>query len=305
MEFVRNIRKYASYVFDNDAFDYGRQMGEVSKKSLLTAQQIRGHDRPPAIMIHGIMKRSGTVYTGELLGLHPELFQHPNQIWEVPFLPLTGSILDLQNEFFLAYENNQGRVGENDFLPLFGASFIAYLYSMVPEDKRLLAKMPGVQYLDYFHTVFPNENLLLLVRDGRDVVTSTIKTWPQLRFADVCRRWHRSAKMTLNFEKHHARTRGYWLGRFEDAVTEPAAFVRKACVQFCIDEMDYPFDKIDSLPLLGSSTAKEKSRSWIKKPNGFNPIGRWHAWSSWKRRTFKRIAGQSLIDLGYCSDLDW
>lgn len=305
MELARNIRKYANYVFDKDSFDFDRQLGKASKRSLLTAAQIRGQYRPPAIMIHGIMKRSGTVYTGELLGLHPNLFQHPNQIWEIPFLPLTGSIQELQEEFFLKYENNRGRIGENDFLPIFGASFIAYLYSMVPEDKRLLAKMPGVQYIDYFHTVFPGENLLLLVRDGRDVVTSTIKTWPQLMFADVCRRWDRSAKMILDFEKHHAGTRGYWLGRFEDAVMEPEVFVREVCARFSIDELVFPFERIDSLPVLGSSTAKETSKSWIEKPNGFNPIGRWHAWSSKKKRTFKRIAGQALIDLGYCSDLDW
>ena len=305
MELASIIRKYANYVFERDPFRIDRLSGDVSAQAFLAARQIRGPNRPSSIMIHGITKRSGTVFTGELLGLHPEVFQHPNRIWEIPFLPLSKSIVELQEQFFLGYEGNLGRISENDFLPLFGSSFVAYLYSMVPDGKRLLAKMPGVQYLDYFPSVFPSECLLVLVRDGRDVVTSTIKTWPQLRFSDVCRRWDRSAKMILHFDKLHGGAQWYWLGKFEDAVREPAVFVSQVCNQFGLDVRDYPFDQIESLPVLGSSTAKERSRSWIKRPEGFNPIGRWHDWNRWQKRTFKRIAGNSLLKLGYCSNLDW
>ncbi len=35
------------------------------------------------------------------------------------------------------------------------------------------------------------------------------------------------------------------------------------------------------------------------------PVGHWQHWSWWKRYTFKRIAGQALMDLGYCESLDW
>ena len=39
--------------------------------------------------------------------------------------------------------------------------------------------------IQQFYDVFPHEQLLVLVRDGRDLLQSTLKTWPQLRF----RRW--------------------------------------------------------------------------------------------------------------------
>ena len=195
MSLRNNIRKYYRYVFKNDVFAERANRGEISPHAFQTAKTIRGENRPPAIIIHGIMKRSGTVYSGELLGLHPYVHSHPNLIWETPFLSLTGDIKKLQQDFFLSYQQNIGKIGENDFLPIFGASFLAYLYSLVPEDQRMLLKVPGVEYLDYFYDVFPNEHLLLLIRDGRDLVASTIKTWPQLRFSDVCRRWANSAKM--------------------------------------------------------------------------------------------------------------
>lgn len=305
MELKNNIRKYYRYVFKNDGFAPRAQRGEISSHAFQTAKFIRGENRPPSIVVHGIMKRSGTVFTGELLGLHPDIYQHPNLIWETPFLALTGDIKKIQKEFFLLYQQNIGKIGENDFLPLFGSSFIAYLYSLVPEDKRMLLKVPGVEYLDYFYDVFPNENLLLLIRDGRDLVASTIKTWPQLRFVDVCHRWANSANIILRFVESCKDQTGYWLARYEDAVNNPEVFVREACAKFGLDPNAYPFDKMNNLPVIGSSTTRKQGDTWMKKTKTFNPIGRWQQWSVWKKMTFKRIAGDPLIKLGYCDNLDW
>jgi protein-tyrosine sulfotransferase len=251
------------------------------------------------------MKRSGTVYSGELLGLHPCIHPHPKLIWETPFLALTGDIRKLQQDFFLSYQQNIGKIGEADFLPIFGSSFLSYLYSLVPEGQRMLLKVPGVEYLDYFYDVFPNENLLLLTRDGRDLVASTIKTWPQLRFADVCRRWANSARMILRFNEAHKNKEGYWLARYEDAVKDPETFVRGACSHFNLDPDIYPFEKINALPVIGSSTTRKQGDTWVKKTISFNPIGRWEQWSKLRKMTFKRIAGQALVELGYCENLDW
>lgn len=306
-DFTKNLRKYKNYVFDTKSFVPDFDANKVSDHALEVANSIRGSGRTPSIIIHGIMKRSGTVYVGELLSLHPDTYSYPNKIWEIPFLPQTGSIKELQREFFLAYEKNIGMVGENDFLPIFGASFIRYLYAFVPEDRRLLVKMPGVQYLNYFYTVFPGESLLLLTRDGRDVVASTIKTWPQLNFVDVCRRWNHSARMVLECHKKYNGRNGYWLARFEDAVKEPSAFVKKVCEGLELDPDKYPYEKIDSLPVIGSSTTLKdgKGWEWIRKPKGFQPVGRWQHWSVFKKWVFKRVAGKSLIELGYCTDLSW
>lgn len=305
MEFTKNLRKYLQYAFNTKSFTPTFCSDGISERARLSAKSIRGRDRQPAIIVHGITKRSGTVYVGELLSLHPNIYSYPNHIWEIPFLPQTGSIIDLQKKFFLDYEQNVGKIGENDFLPLFGASFIHYLYSTVPAGRQLLLKMPGVQYLDYFYSVFPEENLLLLVRDGRDVVASTVRTWPQIRFADACRRWDRSAKMVMACHKRFEGREGYWLSTYEQAVREPNSFVTEACTQFGLNIEQFPFEKISSLPVIGSSTTRKQGKTWIKKPKNFKPVGRWQNWSPWQKFTFKKIAGTSLIDLGYCDDLDW
>jgi hypothetical protein len=57
----------------------------LSEYALQVAKTIRGTDRKSAIIIHGIMPRSGTVYTGSLVKLHPDISPYPNEIWEAPF----------------------------------------------------------------------------------------------------------------------------------------------------------------------------------------------------------------------------
>ena len=308
MRALHLLKKYWNYVFDTRGFalDFDHLDG-VSEHALKTAQQIRGTERGPAIILHGIMKRSGTVYVGDLLGLHPDLCQNPNLIWEVPFLNHTDVLLDFQERFFFDYQYNVDKIGKRDFLPLFGASLIAYLHSFAPAGQRVLVKVPSVEFLNYFYLEFPFEQLLVLVRDGRDVVASTLKTWPQLQFSDVCVRWNRSARMVIEFEKRHAQKKGYWFARFEDAVRDPAGFVAEACCRFNLDEQKYPYDEIASIPVQGSHQFQKDGRAeyWIPKPPGFNPVGRWQEWSGMQKAVFKRIAGRSLMELGYCESLDW
>ena len=284
-------------------------VAKPSDHALEVAALIRGVNRKPAIIIHGVMPRSGTVYIGELLRLHPDLYAYPNDIWETPFLELTGDMLHAQKHFFRAYKQNISKVGENDFLPLFGSSFIAYLHSFVPEGKRMLLKIPDVQYLNYFLSVFPHENLLLLMRDGRDVVNSTIKTWPQKNFPDVCKLWDYSARMILSFCDHYSDKReGKWVAKYEEGVRDPVAFVKDACKHFGLDQNKYPFKKIKEIPVRGSSSLKQNGRpTWDskEKPKNFNPVGRWNEWPPKKKQTLKKIAGRTLMDAGYCENMDW
>jgi len=283
--------------------------GRISETALRVAREIRGPGRKPTIIIHGVMPRSGTVYTGELLRLHPDLCAYPHEIWEMPFLKNTGDFLNAQQSFFTSYKDNIGKIEDNDFLPLFGASMIAYLYSHVPEGKRMLLKMPDVQYLNFFFSVFPYENMLLLLRDGRDVVNSTLNTWPERNFADECRRWHESANMILNFQRHSTnKNAGYLFVKYEQCISEPESFVRQACSCFDLDQSRYPFDKIKDIQVRGSSSVKNDGQvSWnpVDKPAGFSPVGQWREWPPEKKNIFKQIAGQTLLKAGYCENHDW
>lgn len=292
----------------NGALNPDLTIPDPLKEAIEAAKTIRGVERGPALMIYGVSGRSGTVYTGELLGLHPDLFAYPNDMWETPFLELTGDILNLNKKFLRAYRKNAARFGTSDFLPLFGASFLAYLHQFAPSDKRLLVKRPKMDYLPNFFKMFPREHLLLLIRDGRDVVDSAVRSWTKTTFPKACARWNDGAKMMLAFWRAHRGQHGVYYSKYEDIFQDPAKFVKDACRCFNLDATRYPFEKINSIPVKGSSFHKKDGRvSWeaTDKGNNFKPIGRWEAWPAREKETFKRIAGQSLMEAGYCSDLDW
>lgn len=290
-------------------YDPSPGKSELSIHALQTAKLIRGVECKPNIILHGVMPRSGTNYIAALLKLHPDIYAYPNNIKEVPFLKSAGDIVNIQKHFFQTYPQNKEKIGENDFLPLFGASFIAYLHSFVPKGQRILVKVPDVQYLDFFFSVFPYENLLVLLRDGRDVVNSSIETWPQKRFSDLCGLWGKSAQMILDVNKYFDnRTNGYWMTRYEDVFVDPVSFVKNALRRYGLEENKYPFEKIKEIGVIGSSNLKPQGEvTWvpIDKPKSFNPIGRWKEWPTDKKRNFKKIAGQTLIESGYCEDLSW
>jgi protein-tyrosine sulfotransferase len=304
-----NVRKFMRYSFDAASFTPSFDHPAISARALRAAACIRGADRGPAILLHGIMPRSGTVYVGELLRLHPDIYAFPNHIWEFPFLQHAGEVARLQQHFLQAYEQNADKIGELDFLPLFGAALIAYMHASTPPGKRLLLKIPSVQYLTHFFDMFPHENLLLLTRDGRDVAQSTRRTWPVLRFPMICVRWRRAADMALAFDRAFCgRTRAYARARFEDAVDDPAAFVAGICERFGLDAARFPYDRLTDIPVHGSSAlATRDGVTWDAqpKPRGFSPQGRWQDWPAVDRWLFKRIAGKQLIALGYCKDLNW
>jgi hypothetical protein len=306
--FRYDLEKYFDYFFETKGFTTDVESRPISPTALNAAKRARGADYGPAIMIQGIMPRSGTVYAGELLRRHPDLCAFPHQLWEVPALQLAGDVRRLQRDFFLGYKTNYGRMGEDDFLPIFGASILAYLHESVPPEQRLLIKMPGVQYLSQFFSMFPHENLLILIRDGRDLVHSTLRTWPRLNFVQVCLRWNRSARAVLDSVKRFsdAHCGQYWLARYEDALDDPITFVNEACSRFGLDVDRYPFEKIDGIKVIGSSKL-EQNVTWrfIPKPKGFRPTGYWNKWSPARKIIFKAIAGRSLIELGYCEDLNW
>jgi len=195
--FLKNIGAENKILFDSF------NPPQLSTAAKQTAETVRGIDHKPAILIQGVMPRCGSNYIAELIGYHPNVYSFPNEIYEFPLLNCADDIILMQNRFFQYYPKNKTRIGEIDFLPLFGSALIAYLYSFVPKDKILLVKSPYVDYLNFFFHLFPYENLVLILRDGRDVVQSTIKTWPdKYAFPDICSTWDRNANMILDCDNH-------------------------------------------------------------------------------------------------------
>lgn len=284
------------------------ELNAVSEGAAHAAHNIRGRGRLPSLMVCGVTTRSGTNYVSNLIAQHPDIEACPNKIWEVPFLQHINHIVEFEDKFF-RHKKLARNMGEHDFLALFGASFIGYMHSFIAEDKVMLTKVPNVEHLAYFPLVFPDERLILLLRDGRDVVFSTLKSWPTRNFAEVCQRWNDSARLILEFYAQNKNNDAYRLIKYENVLADPAKFIDETCKHYGLNSGKYPFDNLDNLPVIGSSVASQQDGkvNWknVDKPKDFNPVGRWQSWTSHQKKTFKRIAGETLKAAGYCQDLAW
>ena len=283
----------------------------VGEAAAATVRHIRspGSERGPAIMIHGLTARTGTNYIWYLLQLHPGVVGC-TQSREFFFLQRSQDALALQKR----YDDTDKAIkspfqAPGDVLALLGGSTLAYLHSFAEPGKRLLLKVPNVRYLHYFPTAFANENLLVLMRDGRDVVSSYRESWPHIPFHVVCSDWADAVRTALDFQATIGRSFGSQVVRYEDAVADPETFVRNVCGPLSLDVSQYPFDKIKEVPVLGSSEVKTGEKwKWEvaqQKPKDFSPVGRWKKWSEEDKATFKRIAGESLVAAGYETGDAW
>lgn len=304
----QDIEEFKRYF--SDGYDLNFDLIEVSDHIQQLRSDKRDRQRMPAIALHGMMQRSGTNYLGYLLRLHPDVFAHPNQLYEVPFLRSLKGLLDFQTSFTEAFPDSHEQIGNNGLLAIFTDSFLEYLHSFVPAGKRMMFKTPSVRYLNYFFTLFPDENLIILIRDGRDVVQSALKSWPHRNFYHLCYEWSLSAKMCLSFcANNGSHSNYYWLVKYEELFAEPKKNISEICHKFGLNVAKYPFDKIEDVPVIGSSTFKPYGEvTWddrIRRTSDFNPIGRWQEWTPEMKQAFKDIAGQDLIELGYATNFDW
>jgi protein-tyrosine sulfotransferase len=312
---LRSVRRTVAQVArtllaqPEDPYRISATVGDVSEAALAAASQIRGTERPPAIMLYGVQPRSGTVFVATLLSLHPDVHAHPDKMYEVPFLAQSSPLATFQQRFLDDYPRNRTRMKENDFMPLFGSAFLTYLHSLVPPGKRLLVKEAGVEYLGRFPLVFPWEQPLLLLRDGRDVVHSSLRTWPSMDFTQACQRWAASARAMMEYARvFRNRSPGCLLIRYEEALRDPEALVRATCRKVGLDVEAYPFDSMEEVGVIGSSSVSDPGQvDWRHRdrPQDFRPTGHWQAWPARRKDRFKRYAGDALVEAGYADDLDW
>ena len=307
---VKSLLMPTSAQVNPPSFDPGNVPAEPSEAVINTVRRMRGNF-PPAIMLHGAMHRTGTNYVWALLMLHPDL-SGPEGNKEFHFLPQFQNILRMQREFETSssIERAPGTASPPDFVALFSTAMLHHLYTTLPHGRRLFLKVPSVAFLNYFPVAFAHEHLLLLNRDGRDVVESHRQSFPHVSFDQATRFWDRAVKLMLTFQRRMAGSFTFDLVRYEDAVRSPEETVRQLCERFSLDASRYPFEQIEHIPLRGSSTIRNKGADkwrWqmAQKPKDFDPVGRWRTWGEIEKRTFKTIAGQSLIDCGYAEDTNW
>lgn len=268
-----------------------------------------GERRAPRIVfLHGVMPRSGTNYLQSLLELHPDVAVNPYGIRELPFLNTIEEARLYEGRFYRYYHRNRDCIRDLETFCYMVSGFLRRVEADFPADKTVVIKSPHTRMMRYFPYLFPAEQCLIVLREGKRAVQSTIDTWP-LRFlgrtfADVCREWSFGTAAALEAQSRMSPD-ACRLIRFEDAVANPDGAARDLLHFLKLDEARYPFERISELPILGSSRASRHNGevSWtpVKKPEGFDPSKRPIEWPRKRQTVFDAVAGEMQKKAGYAA----
>jgi hypothetical protein len=224
---------------------------------------------------------------------------------------------------------NAARLDQGRFLEQLGDAWLSYLGGFVPPGRRVLLKDPSVCHLETFFSFFPREHLLVITRDGRDLVSSALnasfmvsepfsiwrrRTWHKLIHPDflrVTRRYAAAARTIADFERSEAAARHaaqYLRISYEALYGDPEGEIRKVLAWAGLDADRYDWDALTALPVRGSSFLRDASGQidfgrGQPRTGDFRPLGRWKQWSPSQRRIFDREAGEATRSIGY--DYRW
>lgn len=296
---------------DRDAFQTGIDPSLRRDLAALVGV-VRGQAYRPAIFVHGVLPRSGTNFLADAIALHPHTTQNPGGLWEFPLLYTAPGAEALQHEFQFMFMPNRDKMIRHEMLAYLAAGWMVRLQAESGE-RTMLIKSPHAQCLALFPAIFPRDHLFVLIRDGRDVLQSSLATFGARAmgksFSAMAHEWAEATRLALSLEGAHGTAREQAMVlRYEDLVRDGRMTMEKVLLHAGLDLALFDWARFDALPLRGSSTNKAAPHEkWQQQPRhkDFNPLGRWRNWSDRRKQRFKAIAGDALIAAGYVDNNDW
>lgn len=272
-----------------------------------TPYSINRHtNRSRPIFILGITQRSGTNFLFDLLLKHPACGA-PAPIWE-DFFTSQLDILDTYVRSVSGWWDKGWKVDDDSVLRIrrhLGAGIVNFLQEQTG-GKRIVTKTPSVKNLQRFFDYFPNAHLLILVRDGRSVVESGIRSFNWHRDAAI-HKWADAARTIESFDASQSAkpSRGECLVvRYEDLWLNMEAELDRILDFVDLPKDSYDFSAAAEMSVRGSSSIREQESQkihWtpIAKTPSFDPMSRFSHWGRARHERFNWVAGKHLATFGY------
>jgi protein-tyrosine sulfotransferase len=272
------------------------------------------------VFIHGVLPRSGTNYLSRALQCHPDLAASPRGLWEFPHLKKSDALLSYAKS--MARSPKLPNLEEGALLRMIGDAWLAYASEGLPAGRRLVLKEPSVQNLDRFFQFFPHAFLLVLMRDGRDIACSSLKTrfasparfdWWHPRtyirrsrtpLGELARRWSEASREVRAFMDEPVGSERAHVVRYEDLVEDTEGELRRILGFLELPAEQFAWDALAALDVRGSSFLGNRGGEldWngsVSTSEEFEPVGRWRSWSGAEFRAFESIAGPELRHWNY------
>lgn len=260
------------------------------------------HGGADLILIRGVMVRSGTNYLWDLLQQHPDVAAGRAPIWEDFFLHeavhlhrfVDGLATHWSNEWPIPQPET--RLG---VLRAIGEGLADYMRAD-RDHARIVLKTPSPVGVDGVHDLFPRARTILLVRDGRAVVESAMRSFGW-SFERAARTWDDGARRILA-----AASDGdprVHLVRYEDLLRTPDATLAALLDFLDLDRRGLDPALATALPVRGSSTTRRPGGlpDWSPTTDvrPADMLARGQDWPTARVRRFDWIAGEAMRALGY------
>lgn len=280
---------------------------------------LRFATRQHPIFVLGILQRSGTNYLNNLLLLHPSI-QPPGTIWEDFHLAHADMLLNYAEATARHWPSQwkellSAEMGDGALLRHLGRGIIGFMESQNEKGRlqnprqheetgsvSLISATPSVMNLHLFFDLFPDAAPIIVIRDGRALVESGVRSfgWD---YEEAVRMWRSGARRIIDFTADSKNSGRFFLARYEDLFSRNQDLMSDIFQFLGLERSVYDFDAARNMPVMGSSDlAKTEGRvHWkaVEKRAEFNPLERAGNWSSEMRSRFAWLASREMELLGY------
>jgi protein-tyrosine sulfotransferase len=185
---------------------------------------------------------------------------HEYYTWELDYTPLYQKVFNLPEK-------------DRTLSTLIDEIYVFYASDKKPEFKLWGDKTPRNTFsLYWINRVFPKSKFIHIIRDGRDVVNSYIKSGLYHDVAGASERWLSSIQEVEVF-KQKVEPERYLEVRYEELVSHPSKVTKEICNFVGIKYDDYMLDFSNSVKELGDT--KHEHHKNLNNPINTGSIGKW------------------------------
>jgi len=255
------------------------------------------------IFIIGITGRSGTHYLKQLLKKHPEI--ENNILKREDHFVSELNYLEQYVKNISYYWKRKDKEHEDNIIRNLKIGLGNGILSSVNKhngENYYLLNTPYTHNIDLFPEYFPNKKLIIITRNAKDLVESGVRSnfW---NYEEGLELWNRSAKRIIEFQKNN----NPFIVKYEELFTDTNSKLIEICNYLNINTEDYPFEKLEDIPIQGSSDAKNKNDKWVYKNKNksadFKPLSRSENWSLVRRWRFNWKCEKNSEILNYKTEL--
>jgi hypothetical protein len=260
---------------------------------------------PEPVFIHGILQRSGTNYLMDLLLLHEEC--QSGGIFEDYFVASSSLLLRYLRTvteswdpkwFSESRETMRGQLARS-----IGLALLKFAMPEGPRRRYFVSKTPSTLNVHSVFDLFPKAKVILIVRDGRDVVESGVRSFGW-EWEPAVREWRLSAERIMNALSQSPNRQQMLLVRYEDLFIRTREEALRILEFLGLDAARYDFQAAGRLQVRGSCEFGRRSGgdvTWdpVPRSSDFAPVGRHFSWPLWRQRRFEHLAGEISAALGY------